>query len=258
MFNSLRVVTKVILGKGTLLERFSLITQISKWILPEYKFKWPQMDWWNDIEFSNFVEEFDGKNSNNQDRRWMSFQLMRIVEDIEGDTVECGVWKGATSKMMLNMNSKSKFTKQHHIFDSFEGLSEPTNVDGSHWAKNNLSIGESIVIKNLSPYENFKLYKGWIPHKFKDINENKFSFIHVDVDLYEPTRDSIEFFYNKMSDGAIFLCDDYGFTSCPGATKAIDDFLKDKNEKIISLSGGAGFFIKGTKVSENKNYKVTS
>lgn len=49
------------------------------------------------------------------------------------------------------------------------------------------------------------------------------------VDLYEPTKDSIEFFYDKLNVGGIFLCDDYGFTSCPGATKAIDEFLVDKD-----------------------------
>ena len=46
--------------------------------------------------------------------------------------------------------------------------------------------------------------------------------------------------------GGLILCDDYGFTSCPGATKAINEFLQDKEEKMISLSGGGGFLIKGT------------
>jgi len=48
----------------------------------------------------------------------------------------------------------------------------------------------------------------------------------------------------------VIICDDYGFTSCPGATKAIDQFLKNKKEKMISLSGGGGFLIKGTETSE--------
>jgi hypothetical protein len=52
-----------------------------------------------------------------------------------------------------------------------------------------------------------------------------------------------------MNKGGLILCDDYGFTSCPGATKAINEFLQDKKEKMISLSGGGGFFIKGTETS---------
>ena len=45
-------------------------------------------------------------------------------------------------------------------------------------------------------------------------------------------------------------CDDYACTTCPGATKALDDFLKDRPEKMIALDAGAGFFIKGQVVQE--------
>ena len=87
--------------------------------------------------------------------------------------------------------------------------------------------------------------KGWIPERFPDVEDRKFSFLHIDIDLYEPTRDSVAFFYPRMSDGGIILCDDYGSTFCSGATKAIDEYLADKPEKMISLSGGGGFLIKG-------------
>ena len=60
---------------------------------------------------------------------------------------------------------------------------------------------------------------------------------------------SIAFFYPRLSKGGILLCDDYGFTSCPGATTAIDKFLSDKPEKMISLDSGGGFFIKGTAIA---------
>ena len=50
---------------------------------------------------------------------------------------------------------------------------------------------------------------------------------------------------HRLVDGGIFLCDDYGFDSCPRATRAVDEFLRDKPEKAISLSDGGGFFIKG-------------
>lgn len=72
----------------------------------------------------------------------------------------------------------------------------------------------------------------------------EFSFVHIDVDLYQPTYDSIAFFYPRMNSGGILVCDDYGFTSCPCATKAVDEFLFDKPEKMISMSGGGGLMIK--------------
>ena len=78
--------------------------------------------------------------------------------------------------------------------------------------------------------------------------DRAFSFVHVDVDLYEPTRDSFAFFYERLSPGGILLCDDYGCTTCPGATKAADEFLADRPEKMISLDSGGGFFIRGLPV----------
>ena len=81
----------------------------------------------------------------------------------------------------------------------------------------------------------------------------QFSFVHVDVDLEQPTRDSIEFFYDRLTIGAIFLCDDYACTTCPGATAVIDEYLKAKPEKMIRLPGGGGFFIKGTKTGTPGN-----
>ena len=68
--------------------------------------------------------------------------------------------------------------------------------------------------------------------------------VHVDVDLYQPTRDSIDFFYPRLNPGGLFVCDDYGFTTCPGATKAIDDFMADKPETIVSMDAGGCFFVK--------------
>ncbi len=57
--------------------------------------------------------------------------------------------------------------------------------------------------------------------------------------------DSIEFFYERLSQGGILICDDYGFSTCPGATQAIDEFLEDKLEKMIMLPDCGGFIIKG-------------
>jgi O-methyltransferase len=71
----------------------------------------------------------------------------------------------------------------------------------------------------------------------------RFSFVHLDVDLYQPTMDSLEFFYGKMSPGNIILCDDYGFVTCPGAKKAMDSFFADKPEEIVSLPTGQGFVV---------------
>jgi len=170
---------------------------------------------------------------------------LRLTSNVPGDTAECGVYKGCGSYIILDSNKESSFDRVHHVFDSFEGLSNPSGKDGEYWTANDLSIEEDFVRKNLIKFKNVEFYKGWIPNRFDEVRERNFSFVHVDVDLYEPTLDSIRFFYERINTGGLFVCDDYGFLTCPGATAAIDEFLISKQEKMVSLPGGGGFFIKG-------------
>lgn len=227
----------------TLLRRFYVLKRIASVLLPEYRFKWPQMAWWDDSDFNAYLGKFRELDGNNSDRRYAVNQLLRLTLGVEGDTAEVGVFEGAMSWLILQAGEGRR---QHHVFDSFEGLSKPEPVDGSHWTPGALACAEDVVHRNLSPFKGcFKTYKGWVPDRFQEVGAQRFSFVHIDVDLYEPTSASLEFFYPRMQPGGVIVCDDYNFTSCPGATKACDDFLATRPEKMIGLSAGGGFLIKG-------------
>lgn len=230
-------------GDGTLLRRFYLLKKIAALLLPEYRFKWPQLAWWQDEDFNAYLKKFNEIDGNNADRRYMVSQLLRLTRGVSGDTAEVGVFEGAMSWLILEANGPHR---QHHIFDSFEGLSAPGRNDGAHWVKGALACGEDTVHGNLSRFEgSFKTYKGWVPERFHEVEACRFSLVHIDVDLYQPTLDSFEFFYPRMNPGGIIVCDDYNFTSCPGATQAVDDYLANRPEKMLGLCAGGGFLIKG-------------
>ena len=112
-----------------------------------------------------------------------------------------------------------------------------------------MARGEDLVRRNLAGYEAFTLYKGWIPERFGDVADRRFSFVHIDVDLHEPTLESLRFFYDRMSQRGIIVCDDYGSSLCPGATRAVHEFLDDKPERMIALPSFGGFLVKGTRTS---------
>jgi hypothetical protein len=61
--------------------------------------------------------------------------------------------------------------------------------------------------------------------------EIKYSFVHVDMDIYEPTRAALEFFYKRMNEGGVFVVDDYGHLK--GVTKAVDEFAAENQLKVI-------------------------
>jgi hypothetical protein len=233
--------------------RFEALRQAGKRLVPEYRFKWPQMAWWQDREFAAYLDRFGEADGMNADRRWMLAQLMRLVEGVPGDTAECGVFRGAGSFLMCRMNEvQASQRRWHFVFDSFAGLSEPSKLDGGHWKPGDLACGAEEVRANLADFAAVSLHPGWIPERFPEVAERRFAFVHVDVDLYEPTRDSVAFFHPRLNEGGILLCDDYGFTSCPGATRAVDEYLADRPEKMISLSCGGGFLVKGCPTSPRR------
>ena len=242
---ALKTLNKLLIEKDPL-ARFEMLRRVGKLLVPDYRFKWPQMEWWSDPVFNEYLDKFDETDGMNTDRRWMTYQLMRLVRNVPGDTAECGVFTGAGSYIICKVNQENElFQRTHYIFDSFEGLSKPLAEDGAHWAEGDMFYPEETVRKNLAEFSNISIHKGWIPQRFTDIKQHNFCFVHIDVDLFDPTMDSMEFFYPRLNQGGVIVCDDYGFTSCPGATKAVDQFLENKIEKMVSLSAGGGFFIKG-------------
>jgi O-methyltransferase len=232
--------------------RLRLLRLAAKLLVPSYRFKWPQLDWWRNEEFTRYLDRFGELGVLNTDRKWMLHQLLRLVAHVPGETAECGVFRGATSYLICCANQRSRAgSKTHHIFDSFEGLSQPTASDGAHWAKGDMKCAIDDVRKALSGFEKLDFHRGWIPDRFQDVEDRRFSFVHIDVDLADPTRESLAFFYPRMASGGIIVCDDYGMSTCAGATQTIDRFLADKPEKMLTLPDGGGFLIVNAPTAES-------
>ena len=198
-----------------------------------------------DDEFLRDYEKFDAENYRSFERKYVTYQLTRALNGIEGDTAECGVWRGASSFFIAKGLREMGLKKTHFMFDSFEGLSEPAEVDKGFWERGAMSHSEASVREAFESIPNVEIFKGWIPECFAPVSDRKFSMVHIDVDLYVPTHDSLEFFYPRMSESALILCDDYGFTVCPGARAAMEEFFADKPEMIVELPTGQGLVIRG-------------
>ena len=111
------------------------------------------------------------------------------------------MFKGSSSYLIATCNQQSAILgKVHHGFDSFDGLSSPSEKDGGHWVAGDLKTSLEDAQENLNEFD-AKLYQGWIPEKFPEVADKTFSFVHIDVDLYEPAKDSLEFFYPRMAEG---------------------------------------------------------
>ncbi|MBL4590407.1 MAG: class I SAM-dependent methyltransferase [Phycisphaerales bacterium] len=188
--------------------------------------------WLNDPEFWGLWKKFPEWRRHRPERKFMLWSLYRSVAHLGPCTAECGVYTGGSSFLICQEGERLGHLKKHFGFDSFEGLSEPTKIDmptteeAYLWAKGDLAVDEHHVRALLEPCRTAQLLKGWIPERFDEVGDAQFSFVHVDVDLYEPTLASIEFFYPRLVPGGILLCDDYGAETCPGARRALDEYCE--------------------------------
>jgi len=160
------------------------------------------------------------------------YSLIKKVEKNQGDVAEVGVWKGSSAKLLCDTTKK-----QVHLFDTFEGLPKPTDKDDSSQFKEGTYHSLFDEVKEyLKEYPNAHLYKGLFPETAGPIKDKKFSFVHLDVDLYESTLKCLEFFYPRMINGGVIISHDY--TCAVGVKKAFDEFFKDKPEIILAPSAG--------------------
>ena len=224
--------------------KFRLAEKLFHYFYPNYFIgEWGKISFL-DKSFSDYYLKYDKVNFRSYERKYFLKELIKLTRTIEGDTVELGVYYGASSQLILEEIQSQK--KKHHMFDSWQGVSQPNLVDGNYWKKGYLNSSLVDCKNNLSVFkENIKIFhEGWIPDTFQNISDDLLvSFVHFDLDLHQPTKDGLCFFYDKLSSGGIMLFDDYTFTSCPGVKKAVDDFFVGKAEEVIETPFSA-FIIK--------------
>lgn len=202
--------------------------------------------WLEDKSFHHDYARLESDDRRMAERTYAVREFVRALKSVPGDTAEVGVYRGKTSYFICQARGRDT----HHVFDSFEGLSDPQAEDtpqvesAFHWKRGDLTAQESVIRKNLAEFSNVEYYRGWVPERFSEVADRRFAFVHIDVDLYQPTLDTLQFFYPRLEPQGMIICDDYGFTSCPGAYRAMQEYMRDKPETVIHLPTGQGMIIK--------------
>lgn len=139
-----------------------------------------------------------------------------------GDFWECGVFEGGSAS---HIHSVIPRDRKLVLFDSFEGLPQETEHDNFHKKGDFSGPNLDRIIEYFSEYDNVQIVKGWIPETFKDFTDSKLCFVHIDLDLYEGYKSTLEFIWPRMVKGGIIALDDYYAETCLGAKKATDEFV---------------------------------
>ena len=159
------------------------------------------------------------------------FELAESTYKSYGDWIEVGVYKGGTAMLL---NEIIPFDKQLLLYDTFSGMPEVNLEFDNHHRKGDFS-DTSLEEVQKRVGEGPIFIKGFVPDTFKGHEDRKFSFCHIDVDIYQSVLDCCEFMYPRLYSGGYIISDDYNFNSCKGTKIAFQQFFKDKPEEIIEL-----------------------
>jgi O-methyltransferase len=202
-----------------------------------------------------FTKYADAARENNRtmlyyDRLFFLYQALEnrrhhIAPDQMVHIAEAGVFKGGGSFFIASLAQEwfGKDRIQMFCIDTFEGHDERdiangkvTGGDGTHRAGSKFRKTSYESVRDyLSGFPFLRVLKNRIQDCADEAMASlQFDLVHLDMDIYQPTRFALDFFGTRMRLGAVILVDDYGFTSCPGAKRAVDEYL-EKNP---------GYFVK--------------
>jgi hypothetical protein len=102
------------------------------------------------------------------------------------------------------------------------------------------------VAAYLAAYPNIEIIPGDIVETSKRLAHNRaFGLVHIDVDLYPATAFCLQFFSVRLAAGAAMIVDDYGFLTCPGAKKAVDEFVEQTPDfRLLHLLTGQAVLLR--------------
>lgn len=169
-----------------------------------------------------------------------------VRENIEGDFIECGVWRGGACIFARAVLNSLQSQKKVFVADSFEGLPQPNmdfpgNKNCDFWDNEYLAVTLETVKENFVRYgyvDGVEFVKGWFCDTLPTLS-GPFSVMRVDGDLYESVMDTLIALYPKLSIGGFVILDEY--MKLPSCRNAVEVFrwknsVKDKIE-VIDHSG---------------------
>lgn len=197
--------------------------------------------WLEDERFRSIWPRVQEASTSLDDTAYLLFSFARMAAVRQGEIWECGVYKGATAKLLAAACDPKQTIR---LFDTFSGMPEQRPEMDSHKIG---SLGDTSVesVKALlAGHDNIDYRAGFIPRTFEGLENSVIAFAHIDVDQYETSKECCRFIFPRLVPGGIVVVDDYGRPGTPGSKLAVDEYLATINLKPAVLSTGQAVIIR--------------
>ena len=192
-----------------------------------------------------------GEDEGSKIQRHKLFNLVHaldITAGIDGPIAECGCYLGLSAFVTCSYLRDEGIEKGegYHVFDSFEGISALGEKDGV--GDPNIPVGKKKrgagmfkgtleqVRSTLTDFPSVAYHPGWIPDSFADAPDGPYRFVYLDMDVYQPTKDALDFFHPRLASGGVILCDDYGALRWPGIRDAVESVAASRKARVLRLA----------------------
>lgn len=172
-----------------------------------------------------------------------------VARDLPGAFVECGVWRGGSvMAMLLQLQALGVNDRDIYLYDTFEGMTEPTTMDTSAYEAPALEtwerltkqgerawdelfktevFNEELVRDTLAstgyPAQHLHFVRGPVEETIPTITPDQIAILRLDTDWYASTVHELEHLYPRLQTGGVLIIDDYGHWE--GARAAVDEYL---------------------------------
>jgi hypothetical protein len=166
---------------------------------------------------------------------------------LEGDFVECGVYRGGLSRAIINYIGFEKLDKRFFLLDTFHGLVDAYISDEEKRLGKTAGGYEECydaVRETFAPFPNVRVIRGTVPETLFEVDSQKICYLSLDMNCAPPEIAAAEFFWDKLVPGATILLDDYNWAGYETQRRAFDQFAARKHISILCLPTGQGLIIK--------------
>lgn len=163
---------------------------------------------------------------------WLLLEALRKTAKLDGAIAEIGAYKGGNSYLLSSAISLLKDPRRYYVIDSFEGFPKMSGSDPAHLQQAySYDYNFSRIANAFSIFEQVKIIKGFVPEAFRKLNDQeRYSVVFFDCDLYQPALDTYHYFWDKLQKGGILVIHDNVATldGWTGVRKATEEFFNPR------------------------------
>lgn len=169
------------------------------------------------------------------------------AEPVDGDIVECGVWKGGSTMMAcLHLLRAGDEARGVWLYDTFAGMPEPTDEDPEdahrEWLEGERNDHNEYCYSPLDEVrrnvlstgidaQRIRFVEGKVEDTIPAAIPDRIALLRLDTDWYESTRHELEHLWPRLQVGGVLIVDDYGHWS--GARKAVDEYFAELGHRPL-------------------------